>query len=348
MLLTGGSQASGVDDSGGGCILQAELLPRSEELAIREAFRARLARVSPLLGAEGNRLLARIAPDRWLLEWGLPLWLGETFGLTAETARALALGNVLGLAYVRVQDDLIDDELPSTTRASAMALATVAFQQAIVLYARLLADDERFWTALELRLGQWVQAMRVAPRLPRDFVFHPDSIQLRSLSETGAPVHIGLVATCLLGQRHDLLPRLTTVLDDWLVANVLMDHARDWAADLEAGRDNYFVAYATPLEQGLDQREVIRRRILEMTYLGDGGQAYFDLVLHHLASARAAARPVGCDRLDSYLEGFTAQVTVDLHAYREQAAGRLRAASQFLFGETVGPAAGHSLALAPG
>jgi len=312
--------------------LQVELLSSREEAAIRGAFRQTLVRSAPSLAEQGDRLLDRLPPQRWLLEWGLPLWLGESFGLNEEVALTLAVCNLLGLAYVRVQDDLTDGEIEAADRPQAMALATVAFQAAILSFARLFGGDERFWTALEQRLGQWAQALPAPPDLAPGFSAHPHRPSLRRLAHAGAPAHIGLVAACLLGRRDDLLPQLSAALDDWLLASVLLDHARDWMPDLDAGRYNAFVAHSTSLAQAPAHHQAIRRQMQEMILLGDGGRPYFDLVLRLLHEAQAAARPAGCARLNAYLDWFVAQTTTELNNHRQQTADQLHRATKLLFG----------------
>lgn len=314
--------------------MQADLLLPREEAVIRGAFRDTLAGVAPSLAEDGDRMLDRLTPHRWLLEWGLPLWLGESYGLADEVSLTLALCNLLGLTYVRIQDDLTDGEVVAPHRSASMALATVAFQQAIISYARLFGDDERFWMALEQRLGQWAQSLAARPDLLPGFTAHPQHPALRRLSHAGAPAHIGLAGACLLSQRDDLLPRLSAALDDWLLANVLLDHARDWQADLEAGRYNYFIAHTTAIEQIPSHSQAIRRHLLELTYLGDGGQAYFDFVLALLANAQVTARPAACTRLSLYLEWFAGQVKADLGDDRQHALDQLRSAKQILFGKS--------------
>lgn len=313
--------------------LQTELLSPGEEAAIREAFRISLGGVSQFLAAQGDSFLERVTPQRWLLEWGLPLWLGESFGLTTNAAHTLALCNILGLAYIRIQDDLADGDLSAALRPGLVALSSIAFQQAMAHYARFFASDERFWTALELRLGQWAQGLTFRADLAPNYTAQPDHQSLYRLSHAGAPVHIGLVAACLLSHRGDILPRLGAALDDWLLASVLLDHARDWTADLEAGRYNYFIAHSTAIEQAPAQRQSIDQAMLQMILLGDGGESYFDFVRKLLKSAHNAAQPAGCARLNAYLEWFAEQTAADLREYRQQAAEPLRAASRLLFGE---------------
>ena len=58
-----------------------------------------------------RRLLQRLDPDRWRLEWCLPWWLGRAFGLDVEIADELVLSNVLGLGAIRLRDDLVDGEV---------------------------------------------------------------------------------------------------------------------------------------------------------------------------------------------------------------------------------------------
>ncbi len=81
------------------------------ERAVRAEFAAALAG-EPLAVAEmGRRVLNRITPPNWTLEWSLPGWLGGTLGLGAPAIASLTLANVLGLAFVKLQDDLLDGEI---------------------------------------------------------------------------------------------------------------------------------------------------------------------------------------------------------------------------------------------
>ena len=101
----------------------------ADMLAVRASYGSALERFPPLLTDDGKRVLDRISSSGWTLEWRLPRWLGDAFGLQSDVSRALVLANVYGLGYVRLQDDLVDGDLCTGCRRSAIPLATALFQQ---------------------------------------------------------------------------------------------------------------------------------------------------------------------------------------------------------------------------
>ena len=82
----------------------------------------------------GRRLLDRISPPNWALEWSLPGWLGNAHGLDISTIADLTLANVFGLAYIKLQDDLLDGEVGGDDRQAALLLSSVLHRKWLLVY----------------------------------------------------------------------------------------------------------------------------------------------------------------------------------------------------------------------
>jgi hypothetical protein len=126
-----------------------------DELAIRTGFRRRVRERCPDHEAFAMSLLERLPPDRWRLEWHLPWWLGEAFGLDADVSRELVLSNVLGLASIRLEDDLADGEVAERDLGAARAVGAALFDAAIEPYRRRIPRDSTFWPAFDGVMSTW-------------------------------------------------------------------------------------------------------------------------------------------------------------------------------------------------
>jgi hypothetical protein len=192
------------------------------------------------------RLMERLAPERWMLEWHLPWWLGHALELDSDVVRAFVLSNVLGLGSIRLQDDLADGEVAHGNVAAATALSATLYQAAIEPYRSAFRSGSPFWAHLEGSMAAWRAA----------------SGEEGQLAARGAPLKISAFAICLLAARVDLYPDLDRLLDDALEALVLYDHIADWQADLEAGRWNAFIAGISAGPQVPAERVRHRRAVL--------------------------------------------------------------------------------------
>ncbi|MCC7354353.1 MAG: hypothetical protein IT330_11405 [Anaerolineae bacterium] len=296
-------------------------LPGSEMSAVEATYTAALARYGPEIAEMGRRLWQRIASPHWALEWALPRWLGDAFGLPLDTSHALVVGNVLGLAYVRLQDDLADGESNPASRPAAISLGTALYHQTIRHYMGLFDPASPFWNYLDTWMGQWLRAT-IQSNKPSitDFRAHQEDHFLR-LAGRGAPLKICAAAAGLLAARAETIPPLAAALDHLLVSAVLLDHAHDWEQDLASGRYNAFIAYTSPLPQETEQREANRRHVLAELMLGGGGRAYFGIINDHLRLAGQIVQPLKITGLDAYL------LWLEAHArdYGEELAARARA-----------------------
>ena len=314
--------------------MQPPRLPETLESAIKSQVGAVLAREPADLAGLGMRLLDRISPPNWTLEWSLPGWLGSALGLSAPTIADLTLANVYGLAYVKLQDDLIDGEVVEDDQQVALLLATVLYREWLRVYTRLFLGESPFWGFFERYMAQWVAATLRNRGSPNKAFRDYNAADLRGLGERGAPLKICAAAACLLAQREGLIPQLDSALDHLLTGAVLLDHALDWSGDLAAGRYNAFVAYASALPQTPEHAEANRRALLQELLVGRAGRPYFGVLRRHFQVAISESRTSGVLVLADYVTWLRAQAD----AYGKRLAQGGRAELQALVGQALGPA----------
>jgi hypothetical protein len=280
-------------------------LPAVEAATARAAYLAALGRFSPEIYEAGRGLLERIDRPNWAVEWSLPYWLGEAFGLRRQVKRALTLANVFGLAYVRLQDDAIDGELAREESATAPMLAAALYHLWLEQYRRLFDATSPFWHYFERDLATWLRAALRDGREPTASsngtatITHEHALEL---AERGAPLKVGAIAACLLAFREHDVPAAEQAIDHLLGAAVLLDHVHDWSEDVEAGRYNAFVSYALGRHPGDAGSAGARRAVLEEIYLDGAGRSYLALVQELIEQAQEKARPLGCTGLSHYLD----------------------------------------------
>lgn len=299
-----------------------EQLPLNEPaiLAVSAELRAVCAAISPELSMAGERLLTRLQPPYSALEWGLPGWLGDTFGLTPSAIHRLTLSNMLGLGYVWLLDDLADGEVREAERLATCALTTTLYEHALLNYQALFPADSPFWIYLRRWLDDWLRALLASHSPPAVAPAASPHEHLHRLAAKGAPRKICCAAACLLAGSEAALEPLNRSLDHLMAATVLLDDAHDCAADLAAGSWNEFVAYVSALPQAPEQREANRRLVLRELIEGQQGRPYFAALREHVWAAQAAAHEAGVAGLSQYLAWFERAVDAYATAFAGRAA----------------------------
>ena len=133
-------------------------LSETLEIVVKSLYGAALAGEPSVLADCGRRLLDRISPPNWTLEWSLPGWLGNAHGLDTSTIADLTLANVFGLAYIKLQDDLLDGEVGGDDRQAALLLSSVLHRKWLLVYTGFFPGDSPFWRYFEQYMTQWVRA----------------------------------------------------------------------------------------------------------------------------------------------------------------------------------------------
>jgi hypothetical protein len=310
-------------------------LPLGEIEETGARFCAGLQRVAPALVPHGRRLLARIAAPNWTLEWGLPRWLGDAFGLPPDASAGLVLANAYGLAFVRLVDGLADGESAGFEPAEAVLLAGATHSLWVGQVRQVVEGATvrpvgrdgvaRFWRDFDEHRSNGVRAMLDDRLPPVPFRAYTEA-DFRRLAARGAPLKVCCAAACLLAGREHDLPALADAIDQLLVGAVLLDHALDWPQDLAEGRPNAFVAYASGLPQTAENRDDNRRRVLEAILLRRGARPYFARIGERLRAAHNTADALPCAGLAAFLGWLDRQTAAYAARLRGEANGRLRAA----------------------
>lgn len=268
-------------------------VPDLDTAGMSAAFERRVREVSPLHIPDAMRLLKRLLPERWMLEWHLPWWLGHALGLDRDVARQIVLSNLFGLGSIRIQDDLADGEVARRQVVAATALSATLYELALEPYRARFPLGSPFWEHLESCMADWRAATGEAGRL----------------AARGAPLKISAFAVCDLAQRVDLYPAVDRLLEDALEALVLYDHIADWQTDLDAGRWNAYVAGISDGAQVPSERTRHRRAVLVAMMTTDAVSIHVGRVeAGLLRSANLAEKLiVPVPALVTHLRGFARQ-----------------------------------------
>ena len=302
------------------------MLQDRDMLAVRATYSATLSACTPELRNLGAGLLDTLSDASWTLEWYLPRWLGEAFGLPRDQIQALVLANVYGLGYVRLQDDLTDEQMSQDSRRLTAALADILYRRAIEQYVLLFPDNSPFWRHLDAFMSEWrlaTNANTLQPAIDFDRLASEDLI---GFAGRGAPLKICGAAACLLGQGDNAIAPLSVALDHTLLAHVLLDHFDDWQDDLASGRFNLFVAYASPLAQTPDTCTENTGRVILELYGAGHGSGYFSLIRREMRVARKLVEVIPCPGLSAYLWSLEALAKNQAQDIAAQAKTRLQAA----------------------
>ncbi|MBA2275568.1 MAG: hypothetical protein H0W00_02565, partial [Chloroflexi bacterium] len=257
-------------------------LPELDVRAVAEAYEGRVTGAIPELRSLALRTLDRVGPQQWRLEWHLPWWLGDELGLPADVSREIVLSNVLGLASIRLEDDLIDGDIAADEIASAKALSIALYREAVELYRSHFDDASLFWSRLDSYMTEWRSATSNAA--PDTSHGRGDAL-VRRLARRGAPLKISALAVCLLADQEHRFLVVHRCLGWALAAMVLYDQFVDWEEDLAAGRWNAFVASAAPYPRAPSVSAGQRSAVLVAMMTAGAVSEHFGRV--HAAAVRA-------------------------------------------------------------
>jgi hypothetical protein len=327
--------------------------PEPDELdptAVARAYERRVAAIAADQVPDAMRLLDGLDPKRWRIEWHLPLWLGNALGLDRAVSTEIAVSNVLGLASLRLGDDLVDGDVDGGDVSGAPALIATLFQASIDAYRSRFPPGSRFWKQLDRWMAEWKAATEDdGPSGPADgsvdlgdgsvdlaatpaaSLAAPDQ-SLGHLSRRGAPLKISAYAVCLLTKRSAVFPDIERCLDHALAAMVLYDHVCDWQGDLASGRWNAFVA-ATGTSPRAEDRERARAGVLAALMSGDAIERSFARIHAELERAVAASDRIGVPALSAHLGGLAAQLDADGSAMRAHYSELGDRAAKAIFGD---------------
>lgn len=297
------------------------LAPPLERDVIAGAVLRQVSTRAAGLDALARQHLDRLTPDRWVIEWHLPAWLGDRFDLDHRFVEAVTRSNLLGLLSIRLQDDLEDGEVPAPELQSTRELAAVAFDLALAEYREWFDDASPVWPFIDRSVAEWRAGA--------------DS---QDLAARGAPMRIAGYASCLKGGRLDLWPSLRRCLDGAVTALVRYDQFCDWEADVGAGRWNAFVASVVGSERAPARSDRTRAAVLTAMLTRPVVRQQFDAAVGAAVEAASIAGQLGIAGLERFLvdwAGRTSEQGMKVANHYERAGNE---AARLLLGTRMGGA----------
>ncbi|HEY9246530.1 MAG TPA: hypothetical protein VIO11_06770 [Candidatus Methanoperedens sp.] len=297
---------------------------QEEYQQIQTEFCGLIQQLTPGLYSQGQELLDRISTRNWALEWGLPRWLGEAYNLPESTIHELILANIFMLGFVRIIDDVIDDDFqPSYSAIEGISTPThqLSFSannkhnHAILLgtllqnlwykhHVRLLSQTEAkisarqscdnglvpsYLDAATQSLSEWINVTSDQERRPtHGFSAFTETDYLR-IGHRGSVLKTCCIAACLVAGRDTEIQPLTIAIDHILIGVGMKDDILDWLSDLQAGRYNVFIAFCSDLAQTAEFRSANELAVLRAIYIDQKIDSFFDLILEHIFTAEKAA-----------------------------------------------------------
>jgi hypothetical protein len=290
-----------------------------------------LQHLPPDVAQLGLRLLQKLSPPQWALEWYLPKWLGDFYTLDPSITETLVLANLYGLVFIVLQDQVADEGLDSAESVQAVCLGTALHHLWIRQYVHAFASSSSFWHYFDTYMHEWTNATAASNRFPAQNFGAMMQQGAPLLAGRAAPLKICCAAACTLSQQEDQIPVLAAALDRLHLAAVLLDHVHDWRRDLAAGRYNTFVHFASDAPQIPTNYELNRQRVYEQLLLKEAAQPYFALAADHMRMAIEHARKTGCQPLVDYLDWYHRKLLSSGHELAASARTMLRSVVSQLF-----------------
>jgi len=261
----------------------------------------------------------------WALEWNLPRWLGQAYGL-AKTAQAdLVLVSALGLTALRLQDDMADGDLPLSAAHHHLAQACLVGSRAILGW--LVEGDHPFWGELEATLTVWQDeqargGFHLADRALGDTT---------QMAAAGAPLLLTAHAVTAIVGNNELLPAMRACLAAYLSAAVRIDQFKDWQADVAAERYNLFVDHMLEIWVSVPARHrpaLVWSAIVHSRRFNE----YLESIASQLAAAVQLAGSLSCPGLAAYLDAYRRQAMANARLIRTTSSATFASLQSRLFG----------------
>jgi hypothetical protein len=337
--------------------VNALYLAKDEFELLKTEFRESIIKLVPGLAPDVDDLLRRISTPNWILEWGLPRWLGEMFNLPDDTIYGLILANVYLLGFVRLMDDVVDDDfgesgayiewlnpndckkdMPAGQHNQQILLGTLLEHLWLQQHVKLLASsnksnkaDRLLSTYLEssvLSLSEWIIATSDKERRPAHRFSDFTEDDFFRMGHRFSLLKVCCVVACQLAGYEKEIPHLCKAIDQILTGVVLADEVFDWKGDLENGRYNAFIAFCSDLDQTADFKDANELAVLEGIYLGQKAYAFFDIVLEYLLLAEQSACPVSCVKFSQFIKCLQIDMQVYQTNLDEEILTRMKEASK--------------------
>ena len=343
----------------------------AEYRLIKEEFLCLIQQFTPGLYLQGQELFDRISTRNWALEWGLPRWLGEAFELPETVIHELTLSNVLLLGFVRIIDDVVDEDFqPSEKTIDWASTKNIRSRfkkdkrnQAILLgvllqslwykhhvnllcnalprnSSKLSYDNELVSNYLnsEIKsLSEWINATSDEDRRPFVGFSSFDETEYIKIGHRFSLLKTCCVVTCSIAGRDKEIPSLTRAIDNILTSAVMIDDIFDWSNDLQTGRYNVFIAFCSDLPQVKKFQNKNELSVLRAIYLDKKLEPYFELILERLSIAEKVLTTTS-PKLSKFISCLKSDVCTSMNSLKMMTQAQMReACDRFLNGSFVKP-----------
>jgi hypothetical protein len=166
----------------------------------------------------------------------LPFWLRDGYGLSAEHARRMSLGNVYLMLYFFIQDDLMDSS--DHTASLHVPLANLLFVEFLNIYRDLFPADSPFWSCFNRYVFEWADS--VGNENTGDYFMN----NVVKVAHKASPLKLSSTAVLLLSDHEELVPLSEGGIDDVLLTLQMLDDYEDWEEDLTLGSYNCLLSLA--------------------------------------------------------------------------------------------------------
>ncbi|WP_422660082.1 class 1 isoprenoid biosynthesis enzyme [Paenibacillus sp. EC2-1] len=201
---------------------------------------AKIAEFPPPLNEIGRRYMQKFdvfqeGSAKNYICYLLPFWMKDMTQLSPDIYRTLSTANIFGMLYFFIQDDIMDTH-PSDYTAGMwkhqLALANLLHTEFIHTYLNLFPADSPFWNYFKDYIEEWSEGV-IHESLDDYFRDNPLLI-----AKKAAPVKLGSTAALLLGNRPDLIPAASDLMNNVLLTLQMMDDWADYEQDLTDGSYN--------------------------------------------------------------------------------------------------------------
>jgi hypothetical protein len=222
-----------------------------------------------------------------------------------QQLRRLSLSALFFVQHVLLSDELVDESRPPhyTGIIFSNAFQALAWQ----MLAKAADGCTLPWDKLVSYYREYTSAVILESRDHRKKLLpYSNEDLVRVVSRRCAVSKIISHALCWLGNRPELADRLNNSLDNYWLADSMLDDWRDWKADLKNGHYTYFLAQAIcgagSMEALSGQSEARQIEILGKHIYGSGFLlSYLQKVSDHMEAARDAVASTGCNRWQQLL-----------------------------------------------
>lgn len=243
-----------------------------------------------------HRYLERLSSEKAQLEWCLPLWLAQSLGVSRDVARTMGVTNVLGMIYVRIQNDVMDGDVASEDVANLLTLSSLLYTRCLRLFTTVFAAESPFWGYLQACLQEWAAAIAWErqghyQRLAR----YTEEEILWVTAGKGAPEKICCAGLAILADREGAIPHLAKALDLRSTIAQLFDDFCDWREDWQRGRYNIFLSMVLTENSSTQPTSMSLAQLYTLIYRSRQAITLFDRTDQYALMAQESVAELACE-----------------------------------------------------